>query len=58
MQFVFPSPFFSPPGALSHCKDLLRSVVDDTAGHGQAGVALEVEINLTSCLAALVDTPD
>jgi len=33
-------------------------MVDDTAGHGQVGVTLEEEVDLTSCLATLVDAPD
>lgn len=38
-------------------ENLLGSASDDTTSHRQIGAVLQVQINLTSSLATLVDTP-
>jgi hypothetical protein len=44
--------------ALSGCEDLLGCPLDDTAGDGEVGAVLEVQIDLASGLTTLVDAPD
>lgn len=42
---------------LDRVEDLLRRALDDTASDGKAGAVLQVQIDLASSHATLVDTP-